>query len=258
MASSSQSPERFPDWSQEAFAMAAQAKVLSGKKLEQQVVRLQRHSGRSKDACWRFIIQHGIKETVDHTRWTEPEFETLREELVKHSVEVAAKKLHRTAAAVRSILKRNHLNLRDIRCDLFSVESLACALRVQRAEVLFWIDQSWLQASIETRGQKRFYTITPEAFALLYKHHLPDILTRGTPNQSLFEAYLQYCYSPKHTVGRQLLDVRRDKKERAAYAALQDDDAPGEGDEEDEGEERYHLDVQTDSGFDDDADHFSE
>ena len=28
-------------------------------------------------------------------------------------------------------------------------------------------------------------------------------------NQALFEAYLQYCFSPKHTVGEQLLDVRR-------------------------------------------------
>ena len=47
------------------MAMAAQAKVLSGNKLEQLVVRLQRHSGRPKEACWRFIIQHGIKGTVD-------------------------------------------------------------------------------------------------------------------------------------------------------------------------------------------------
>jgi hypothetical protein len=42
------------------MAMAAQAKVLSGSKLEQLVVRLQRHSGRPKEACWRFIIQYGI------------------------------------------------------------------------------------------------------------------------------------------------------------------------------------------------------
>src|ERR1700730_3303010 len=87
--------ERPPRWSPEAMAMAAQAKVLSGNKLEQLVVRLQRHSGRPKEACWRFIIQHGIKGTVDHRRWTESEFELLREELVKRSVEEVAKKLKR-------------------------------------------------------------------------------------------------------------------------------------------------------------------
>lgn len=234
--------------------MAVQSKQLSGKKLEQMVVRLQRHSGRSKDACWRFIIQHGIKETVDHTRWTEPEFETLRDELVKHSVEAAAKKIHRTPAAVRSILKRNHLNLRDIRCDRFSVESLSRALHVQRAEILFWINEHWLPASIETHGRKRFYTITPEALALLYKRHLPELLTRGASNQSLFEAYLQYCYSPKHTVGTQLLDVRRDKKERAAYAAQQGNPELNEEEEDDEEEERYHFEVQPDGEFAEDTD----
>ena len=53
----------------------------------------------------------------------------------------------------------------------------------------------------------------------LYKQHHGDVLKRGIPNQALFEAYVQYCFSPKHTVGEQLLDVRRDKRERAAYAA---------------------------------------
>ena len=56
MATLPKLPERSPVWSAEAMAMAAQAKVLSGSKLEQLVVRLQRHSGRPKEACWRFII----------------------------------------------------------------------------------------------------------------------------------------------------------------------------------------------------------
>jgi hypothetical protein len=53
----------------------------------------------------------------------------------------------------------------------------------------------------------------------LYKRHHADVLKRGIPNLALFEAYVQYCFSPKHTVGEQLLDVRRDKRESAAYAA---------------------------------------
>src|SRR5258708_30595960 len=114
MASFPQSSERFPDWSSEAFAMAAQAKVLSGNKLEQLVVRLQRHSGRPKEACWRFIIQYGIKGRKDHRRWTESEVETVREELVKRSIEEVAKKINRTPKAVRNMLKRNRLSLREI------------------------------------------------------------------------------------------------------------------------------------------------
>src|ERR1700722_5871005 len=252
MASFPQSSERLPDWSSEALAMAAQAKVLSGSKLEQLVVRLQRHSGRPKEVCWLFNIQYGIKGSVDHRRWTETEIEDAREELVKKTVEEVASKLNRTPRAVRSMLRRHQLSVREIRCDRFSLQSLSLALHVRKSEIQFWIKQGWLQATVDIRGSKRLYIITPEALALLYKHHLPNLLARGLPNLSLFEAYLQYCYSPKHTIGRQLLDVRRDKKERAAYAATQDTEVPDEGEEDDEdNDDRHHLDGQTEDGFSD-------
>jgi hypothetical protein len=236
MATLPKLPERSREWSAEAMAMAAQAKVLSGAKLEQLVVRLQRHSGRPKEACWRFIIQHGIKGRQEHRRWTETELEIVREELVKRSIEEVAKKVNRTPKAIRNMLKRNNLSLREIRCDLFSVESLANALRVRKAEVVFWIEQGWLQASIACRGKRRSYTITPEALMSLYKQHHGDVLKRGIPNQALFEAYVQYCFAPKHTVGEQLLDVRRDKRERAAYAAAVGDEMSGD-EEEEEGDD---------------------
>ena len=225
------------------MAMAAQARVLSGSKLEQLVVRLQRHSGRPKEACWRFVIQHGLKGHHDHRRWTEAEFETVREELVKRSIEEVATKVNRTPKAIRNMLKRNHLSLREIRCDLFSVDSLASALRVRKAEVILWIEQGWLQASIACHGKRRAYTITPESLMSLYKQHHADVLKRGIPNQALFEAYVQYCFAPKHTVGEQLLDVRRDKRERAAFAAAVGEETSGDGKEE-EGDEDDETDDQ--------------
>ena len=253
MATLPKLPERSPEWSAEAMAMAAQAKVLSGSKLEQLVVRLQRHTGRPKEACWRFIIQYGIKGQQDHRRWTETEFEIVREELVKRSIEEVARKVNRTPKAIRNMLNRNDLNLREIRCDLFSVESLAIALRVRKAEIVFWIEQGWLQASIACRGKRRSYTITPEALMSLYKQHHADVLKRGIPNQALFEAYVQYCFSPKHTVGEQLLDVRRDKRERAAYAAAgtrepDDDEEEGEEGQDADDEESYRGDMEGSNG----------
>src|ERR1700733_5322017 len=127
MASSPRLSDRSPCWSTEALALVAQAKVLSGNKLEQLVTRLQRHTGRTREACWRFIIQYGIKGKVDHRRWTEDEIELVREELVKRSVEEIARKLNRTPKSIRSMLQRNGFQVREIRCDLFSVESLASA-----------------------------------------------------------------------------------------------------------------------------------
>jgi hypothetical protein len=235
MASLPKLPERSCEWSPEAMAMAAQAKVLSGNKLEQLVMRLQRLTGRPKEACWRLVIQHGIKGRKDHRRWTESEMEIVREELVKRSIEEVAKKIDRTPKAIRNMLRRNQLSLREIRCDLFSVESLASALHVRKEEVVFWIQQNWLQASVATQGKRRFFIITPEALKVLYKHHHGDLMNRGIRNQALFEAYVEYCFVPKHTVGEQLLVVRRDKRERAAFAAL-GDQATGNEEEDDSDE----------------------
>jgi hypothetical protein len=239
-----------PPWDAEAIAMVAQAKVLSGNKLEQFVVRLQRHSGRPKQECWRFVIQHGLKTSVDHRRWTEAEIELVREELVKRPIEEVAKKLNRTPRAIRSMLMRNHLGVRDIRCDRFSIQSLAHALRVRTEEIHFWIEQNWLQATISIKGRRKSYIITPEALALLYKNHLPKILARGGRNQALFEAYLQYCFSPKHTVGEQLLDVRRDKRERSAYAVLNGGSQDNEEDDDDDEEYRFDLEADIGDGTD--------
>jgi hypothetical protein len=229
MVAIAQLPQRPIEWSSEALAMAAQAKVLSGNKLEQLVVRLQRHTGRPKEACWRLVIQHGLKGRKEHRRWTESELEIIREELVKRPIEEVAKKIDRTPKAIRNMLRRNRLSLREIRCDLFSVESLASALRVRKAEIVFWIEHGWLQASIASRGKRKSYAITPEALLNLYRQHHGDVLKRGIPNHALFEAYVQYCFSPKHTVGEQLLDVRRDKRERSAYAAVGTKDPGAEG-----------------------------
>jgi hypothetical protein len=236
MATLPQLPERSPEWSAEAMAMAAQAKVLSGSKLEQLVVRLQRHSGRPKEACWRLIIQYGIKGRQDHRRWTETEIEIVREELVKRSIEEVAKKINRTPKAIQNMLRRNNLSVRNIRCDLFSVQSLASALHVRKSEVVFWIEQNWLQASVVNQGKRSSYSITPDALKKLYRNHHRDLMKRGIRNLALFEAYVEFCFAPKHTVGKQLLAVRQDKRERAAFAAAVGDEASGD-EEEDEGDE---------------------
>lgn len=220
------------EWSKEALALAAQARSLSGAKLEQLVVRIQRLSGRTREACWRLVIQYGLKSSVEHRRWSETEIELLREELVKRSLKEVARRIHRTPQAIRSILRRMQLSVKDIRCDLFSVESLAAAIHIGRTEVLFWISAGWLPASVSECGSRRSYVITPEALTHLYNHHHGDVLKRGVANQALFDAYFQYCFVPKHTTGEQLLTVRRDKRERKAFEARQSSETHGSDDEE--------------------------
>jgi len=221
-------------WGSEAIALAQQARVLSGSKLAQLVRRLQRQSGRTQEECWRFVIKYGIKSEVDHRRWQQEELDEARELLTKYSVEEVAKRLNRSAKALRNALHRRQLRVREIRCDCFSLESLAQVLHVRRSEIASWIEHGWLQATITNQGNRARYRITPEALSALYKHHLQDLLKRRIPNHSLFEAYVQYCFSPKHTTGEQLLEVRRDKREREALAALRNGEVPSQESEDDD------------------------
>jgi hypothetical protein len=205
--------------------------VLSGAKLAQLVRRLQRQTGKSHEECWRFVIKHGIEGEVDHRRWHEEELDEARELLTKYPVEEVARRLNRSPKALRNALQRRRLSVREIRCDCFSLGSLAHALHVRCTEVRHWIELGWLRASITKQGGRSSYQITPEALGEFYKHHLSDLLRRRIPNQSLFEAYVQYCFSPKHTTGEQLLDVRRDKRERAAFAGNKSGEAFPESNE---------------------------
>jgi hypothetical protein len=114
---------------------------------------------------------------------------------------------------------------------------LATVLRVRKSEIVHWIEQGWLEASVSNRRKRRFYIITPDALTKLHKQHQQDLLKRGIRNQTLFEAYLQYCFFPKHTVGEQLLDVRRDKRERAAFAVSKTAERDPEEKEDDRDED---------------------
>lgn len=234
MAAARQLPGFAPGWGSEAIALAEQARVISGNKLAQLVRRIQRQTGRTQEECWRFVIKYGIKAEVDHRRWQQEELDEARELLTKYSVEDVAKKLNRSPKALRNALHRRQLSVREIRCDCFSLESLAQILHVRRTEITGWINQGWLQATITKQDSRISYRITPEALSALYKHHLQDLLKRRIPNHSLFEAYVQYCFSPKHTTGEQLLEVRRDKREREAFAALQGGEPFSQEDEEDD------------------------
>lgn len=216
-------------WSDEARAIATQARVMSGEKLDQLVRRLQRHSGRSRESCWRFVMQTGLKIRDEHRRWTEAEIETLREHLATHTVAETAKMLGRSVKAVRCALERNDLKVSDIRCDMMSIDSLAKILHVRKTEIQCWIEKGWLEATVRTHGKRASYVITPEAFRALYTRHLSDLIAqKRISSVALFEAFYNYCFVPKHTIGTQLLTVRRDKRERAAYAESQAEDAENE------------------------------
>jgi hypothetical protein len=239
-------------WGQEAQKLALQAQVLSGPKLDQLVRRLQRQTGRTREACWRFVLQFGLKSRDEHRRWSEEEIETLRETLSTRSVEEAGRILGRSPNAIRCALRRNSLKVKDIRCDCFSVEALARILRIRKSEIHAWIEKNWLDATTQLTGKRLTHIITPESFRALYTHHLRDLLEqKRVPNIALFEAFYNYCFVPKHTIGTQLLTVRRDKREREAFSATQESVEIEE--EDDESEEGFRVSLGENMGFREDT-----
>jgi hypothetical protein len=138
-----------------------------------------------------------------------------------------------------------------------SVNSLAKILRVRKTEINTWIEKEWLQATTQITGKRQTHVITPEAFRALYTHHLRDLLEqKRIQNVALFEAFYNFCFVPKHTIGTQLLTVRRDKRERAAFAATQDEEDFEE--ENDESEEGFSVSLGGNMESAEDADSYSE
>ncbi len=244
-------------WSEEAISLAKQARMLSGEKLDQLVRRLQRSTGRSREACWRFILQAGLKIRDEHRRWTEDEYESLREHLATHSVAETAKLLGRSEKSVRCAAERNDLSIRNIRCDLMSIHSMARILHVRKSEIRSWIEKGWLEATVCTNGKRSTTIITPEAFRALYTRHLSELIAqKRIPSVALFEAFYNFCFVPKHTIGTQLLTVRRDKRERAAFMAMQNGAESEE--EDDETQERFRISFGGDTDSAEDANAYSE
>jgi hypothetical protein len=165
--------------------------------------------------------------------------------------------LGRSVKAVRCALERNDLKIREIRCDMMSIDSLARILHVRKTEIQSWIDKGWLEATVRTHGKRASYVVTPEAFRALYTRHLTELLAeKRIPSVALFEAFYNYCFVPKHTIGTQLLTVRRDKRERAAFTAMQNGAESEE--EDDETEEGFRISFGGDMDSAEDAKAYSE
>ena len=179
-------------------------------------------------------MQTGLKIRDEHRRWTEDEIDTLREHIATHTVAETAKMLGRSAKSVRCALQRYDLKIREIRCDMdvdrLPGEDSPCATSRRSSpgsRMVGWRRQ--FARTVSERG----YVITPEAFRALYTRHLSELIAqKRIPSVALFEAFYNYCFVPKHTTGTQLLTVRRDKRERAAFMAMQNGAESEEEDDE--------------------------
>jgi hypothetical protein len=90
-------------------------------------------------------------------------------------------------------------------------------MHVRKSEIVFWIDQGWLEVTKEGQGKTVAHLISPEALQRCLREHLQDLQKLNIRSSTILAVFNQFCYVPKHTVGEQLLQVREAKREQAAY-----------------------------------------
>jgi hypothetical protein len=210
----------FPDpslaWPPEAYELAREAKAANALKLEALIRRLQRKTGRRQRDCALFLLRQ-IASTRRPQVWTDDEIDKVRELALSFSSEAIATKLGRSAEAVRCMCKRKGIRLRELRCDFFSINSLATEMHVRSDEVKYWIAQGWLEATKVKLNKGVSCKITPEALQKCLRVHLDELQKRHVRSSAIIRVFREYCYVPKHTDGEQLLKVREAKREQFAF-----------------------------------------
>ena len=157
------------------------------------------------------LIHRCVQQKPLRRSWTEEEIDQVRELLVANPVEVVARKVGRSTSSVKHLCSRQGIRIKELRCDLFSINSLAAAMHVRKAEIVFWIEQGWLEAVRKDQGRRTCYKISPEALQRCLREHLAELQKRNIRSSTILAVFNQFCYVPKHTVGEQLLQVREAK-----------------------------------------------
>jgi len=122
--------------------------------------------------------------------------------------------------------ERNDLSIRNIRCDLMSIHSMARILHVRKSEIRSWIEKGWLEATVcpTANGQQR---LSPLKHSVRSTHDTSaNSLRRRESQRGAVRGFLQLLLRAQAHHRTQLLTVRRDKRERAAFMAMQNGQNP--------------------------------
>lgn len=185
--------------------------------------RLVELSGNPRDACFRFLRQHGVTQKRAWRPWTKPEQQRLIDLTETCPVEEISKIMQRSPHSIRAMLHRLGESAQRGR-DWFTVYSLAEALHVRSDEVQKWIDLGWLKVRVvETTGVKK-RIIDPDDFSDFVKQYGPSVVGRRLNADGLWFVK-NFVFPPKHA---HLLPLRKSKEMRAASAGEDDDDADGQ------------------------------
>jgi hypothetical protein len=135
------------------------------------------------------LIHRCVQQKPLRRAWTEEEIDQVRELLVANPVDVVARKMGRSPSSGKHLCSRRGIRINELRCDLFSISSLAPAMHVRKAEIVFWIDQGWLEVTKEGQGRIVAYLISPEAPQRCLREHLQDLQKRNIRSSTILAVF---------------------------------------------------------------------
>lgn len=176
------------------------------------ITRLVEVSGNPRDACWRFARQAGVNGKRAYCAWPERTQQRLLDLIAIQPLTEVAAILHRSPAAIRSMLHRLGASA-TMGKDWFTKYTLAEALHIRPDEVQRWISVGWLKSRTVQTGNLQRQVIDADDFSEFCKAHSREVVGRRL-NVDRLNFVKDFVFPPSHA---ELLPVRESKKERAAY-----------------------------------------
>jgi len=176
------------------------------------ITRLLELSGNPRDACWRFARQLGVNGKREYRAWPERTQQRLLDLIAIQPLPEVAVILHRSPAAIRSMLHRLGASA-SMGKDWFTKYTLAEALHVRAQEVERWITLGWLKSRVVQTASLQRQIIEADDFADFCKAHSREVVGRRL-NLDRLNFVKDFVFPPSHA---ELLPVRESKKERAAF-----------------------------------------
>lgn len=184
----------------------------SGNELGVLVTRLVEVSGNPRDACWRFLRQSGIVGKRAYGQWPERAQQKLLDLIAVQPLPEVAIAMRRSPGSIRSMLYRLGASAR-MGQDWFTKYTLAEALHTRVEEVQRWITLGWLKCRVVQTGKLQREIIDADAFSEFCKGHSREVVGRRL-NIDRLNFVKDFVFPPSHA---ELLQVRENRKERAAY-----------------------------------------
>jgi hypothetical protein len=202
-------------WPEDAKRLVAKANGMQGKKPSAVLLhdQLEKLTGFSSVACWRFLERNGIRRPGSGRRkiWADP---AVIEFVMDHGYQKASEKFDCSKKSIYNAMQRQQRSAGHT-ASQFSLNQLRQLLKIRIETIKHWISAGYLEATPYTYGGKQVFIVSEEQLRRFLKREAGNMLPRRFPEKRV-EFLSTYLFNEKHMNVSQL-HTRESKKEGEAY-----------------------------------------